>query len=142
MGIYDKKRVQCLDITSTATIVIINFLLQHMLYIGQCLYGRQPVTQFKILNGRQFFFPKYRKLPTKINIECSYIEKEPSSDSEAFVRSENWFVVYARHTTLVKLIGSFSQLTMLKWCFRIDLDSRSAVFTLEDKQNVWTDKSS
>ena len=53
--------------------------------------------------GISFFSPKYRKLPTKINIECSYIEKEPSSDSEAGVRSENWFVVYARYTTLVKL---------------------------------------
>ena len=58
----------------------------------------------KILNGQQFvFFLKYRKLLTKINIECCYIEKEPSSDSEAGVRSENWFVVYARYTTLVKL---------------------------------------
>ena len=43
------------------------------------------------------------KLPTKANIECSYIEKEPSSESEAAVKSENWFVVYARHTTVVKL---------------------------------------
>ena len=46
--------------------------------------------------GSSYFSPKYSKLPTKINIECSYIEKEPSSDSEAGFRSENWFVVYAR----------------------------------------------
>ena len=59
----------------------------------KCLNYRQPVTQFEILNGRQF----------EINIECSYIEKEPSSDSEAGVRSENWFLVYAKYTTLVKL---------------------------------------
>ena len=29
--------------------------------------------------------------------------KKPSNESEAGVRSENWFVVYARYTTLVKL---------------------------------------
>ena len=72
--------------------------------LWEYLNDRQPVTQFKILNGWQFVFPpKYRKLPSKINIECSYIEKEPSSDSEAGVRSKNWFVVYARYTVLVKL---------------------------------------
>ena len=41
--------------------------------------------------GSSFVFPKYRKLPTKIDIECFYIEKEPSGDSEAGVRSQNLF---------------------------------------------------
>ena len=76
-------------------------------------------TQFKILNGRQVvFFPEYRRLPTKIIIECSFIEKEPSSDSEADVRSENWFVVYARYTTPQKL-ASTSITTDLTIMFKI-----------------------
>ena len=67
-----------------------------------------------ILNGRQLiFFPKYKKLPTKINIKCSYIEKEPSNDSEAHFRSENWFVVYARYTTLVKLLATDTNLSIM-----------------------------
>ena len=36
---------------------------------------------------------KIEILETKINIKCSNINKGPSSDSEASVRSENWFVV-------------------------------------------------
>ena len=44
------------------------------------MHYRQPVTQLRTLNGRQsLFFPKYRKLLLKINIECSYIEKEQSN---------------------------------------------------------------
>ena len=55
------------------------------------------------------FFPlniKNYQLKSTSNVP-SYIEKEPSSDSDAGVRSENWFVVYARYTTLVKLTKLF-----------------------------------
>ena len=75
------------------------------------------------------FFPKYRKLLTKINIECSYIEKESSSDSEAGVRRENRFVVYARHTILVKLTSpSMTNVTIKykignRWTFKMLLQS-------------------
>ena len=38
------------------------------------------------------FSIKIKVLKTKINIRYSYIDEEPSSDSEAGVRSENQFV--------------------------------------------------
>ena len=66
-----------------------------------------------------FFPPKYRKLPTKININCSYMEKEPSRDSEADVRSENWFVVYAMHTTVVKLASPSMADMTIKYNYKI-----------------------
>ena len=62
--------------------------------------GQEPFTQFKIVNGRHFFpfnIENYQlKSTSNVPILYGYIKKEPPSDSEAGVRSENWFVVYAR----------------------------------------------
>ena len=67
----------------------------------QCLYDRQPVSQLKTLNGRQFgFIMKIKFYELKLTLNVLLSLKYSQAIPKPVLESENWFVVYARYTNL------------------------------------------